>query len=355
MLLLSTLPPLALSTYPPSPEDRRPDLDLLSASRVALYSGRAEQAYRLLLTARPEGAPGPDWLDAAARVYVGLDRPLLAAEALMELGLSDAGARERAVALLERQGPGAAHPAFQNLASQPVQTEKKVLKSWTCLLPSPDGNAYVLADTGLSKVGPSGRVEAVAPLTGGVDLCSDWKGQVVALGESQLLWGPRRINLPGGLVKPASVAVTPDGGLVLLDEKQRRLYRLDEKGNVLGSAPLTLKEPFKVRSDMAGRIFVADRASGTVSVFNEGMVPIRVLDPEARGQKVRKIEELCVDFAGDVLLLDGRSRSVFLFSAQGQFLAATGEAWRMDLAGWDGLRGLIYADFKNGVVRRLRT
>jgi hypothetical protein len=322
---------------------------------VALYSGRAEQAYRLLLLARPEDGPGPDWLETSARVYVGLDRPLLAVESLTVLGTSDASARERAGVLFERQGPGAVRPSLQALSSQPVQAEKKVMRSWTCILPAPDGSAYVLSETGLSKVGQNGRVVAVAPLTGGVYLCSDWKGQAVALGESQLLWGSRRINLPGGLAKPASVAVTPEGVLVLLDEGQRRLYRLDEKGSVLGSAPLTLKEPFKVRSDMAGRIFVADRASGTVSVFTGGMVPLRLLDPEARGQKVRKLQDLFVDFAGDVLLLDGRSRSVFLFSAQGQFLATTGEAWRMDLAGWDGLRGLVYADFKNGVVGRLRT
>lgn len=354
-LLALAAPSSAISTFPPSPEDLKPAADLLAACRVALFSGRAEQAYRLLLTAAPSGPPGAEWLEASIRVHVGLDRPLQAAEALSGLAQSDPKARERLKVLWERQGPAGARPAMTLLGERVLQLERKAMRNWVSALPGPGGQVLVLTDAGLLKITPENRIEGAGALTGGADLTLDWKGQPLALGAAQAIWGARRIDLPKGLDRPASLAASPDGNLILLDSGQRRLYRLDENGAVIGSAPLSVKEPVRVRLDAAGRVFVADRATGTVHVFTGGLAPLRVIDPEASGQDVRRVDDMAVDFAGDVLLLDGRAHSATLFSPQGRALATTGDAVRMDVFGWDGAGDLVYVNTKDGYLGRVGT
>ena len=284
-----------------------------------------------------------------------MDRPAQAAEALAGLAASDPKARERFRALWERQGLGSSRPGMSLLGERVLQLERKAMRDWISALPGPGGQVLVLTEAGLIKISQEGRLEGAGALSGAVDLTLDWKGQPLALGAIQAIWGSQRIDLPKGLDTPASLAASPDGGLILLDAGQKRLYRLDEKGAVLGSAPLSLKDPIRVRLDAAGRVFVADRASGTVHVFTGGLAPWRVIDPEGSGQNVRRIEDMAVDFAGNVLLLDGRAHSATLFSAQGRALATTGDAVRIDLFGWDGLGELVYVNTKDGYLGRVGT
>lgn len=271
------------------------------------------------------------------------------------LAPSDPAARERFRALWQRGGLGPSRPGMSLLGERVLPLQRKAMRDWISALSGPGGQVLVLTEAGLIKISPEGRIEGAGALAGGADLTLDWQGQPLALGAAQALWGARRISLPKGLDKPASLAASPDGSLILLDAGQRRLYRLDEGGAVLGSAPLALKDPIRVRLDAAGRVFVADRASGTVHVFTGGLAPLRVIDPENSGQNVRRIEDMAVDFAGNVLLLDGRAHSATLFSAQGRALATTGDAVRMDLFGWDGLGELVYVNTKDGYLGRVGT
>src|SRR5512143_3637378 len=105
LAILTFLLPVVLwaaSTFPPATETRLPARDALDASKVALLSGRPEQAYRLLLLAQPSLGDDAEWLEAAAKVYLALDRQGLEAGAYLRLATHQPAAAARAKAILER-------------------------------------------------------------------------------------------------------------------------------------------------------------------------------------------------------------------------------------------------------------
>lgn len=345
-----------VQTFPPRQDVELSVKDMAGAANAALYSGRPDQAYRLLMTAEPQAGDGRDFLDLCARVYIALHRPMRAAECYAKLldNEPDDGARVRA--LLQRQGP--MHPgSYFTFSEKPFPIhDKGSLKQIEAIAPGPEGSAWLLTKNALSKMGPDGKLVATKPLAGAKDLSLDPDGRPLALGDSQILWGKRSIPLPGGLDDPVSVAASPDGSLILLDAGKRRLYRLNAKGIPGGSAALTVRKPIIVRTDSAGRIYVADRDGDKVFVYGADMSPLRVLDPEAAGHRVRKLEGLFVDFAGDTLLFDGRAHELLLFSSDGRFLGSTREdTARIYAAGWDGLSTVLYVDKRAAVLGRIGT
>jgi hypothetical protein len=346
-----------LSTYPPQPESRVQPGEVLDTARVALFSGHADQAYRLLMTAQPEMAGDPEWLDLAARVYLALDRPLRMAECLLPAAETrDPEALSRVKAILSRQGP---HPP-RSFASIPNGKwpgfDRTSLKDVESLAPGPDGSVYLLTREALIHVGADGTRLTVSPLRDGTDLTLDVAGTPIALSAVGVLWGDRLVPLPAGANKPVSVAASPEGSLFVLDRGARRLYRLSAEGALTGSINVPLDEPFRVRLDMAGRIYIADRDTGRVHLYGPDMVPIRILDPAATGHEVRRIDDMMVDFAGDVLLLDGRAHDLLLFGSDGRYLGTTaGRFPRVDAAGWDGLSRLVFVSWREGVLGRAST
>lgn len=345
-----------VQTFPPRQDSGVSVKDLTGAANAALYSGRPDQAYRLLVTAAPQLDDQGPFLDLCARVYLALQRPMRAAECYAKLHNGDSEASEKVRALLQRQGP--MHPgSYFTFSEKPFPThDKGSLKRIEAAVPGPDGSAYLLTKSALVRMGPDGKLLSSKPLPGARDLSLDETGRPLALGDSQILWGDRVIPLPSGLDEPASVAASPDGSLILLDAGKRRLFRLDAKGVPGGSAALTIRKPTIVRTDLAGRIYVADRDGDKVFVFGADMSPLRVLDPEASGHRVRKLEGLFVDFAGDTLLFDGRAHELLLFSSDGRFLGNTREdVARIYVAGWDGLNRIIYVDKRAAVLGRIGT
>ncbi|MGC8724565.1 MAG: hypothetical protein ACP5VF_11955, partial [Acidobacteriota bacterium] len=77
------------------------------------------------------------------------------------------------------------------------------------------------------------------------------------------------------------------------------------------------------------------------------------MDPAAEGHPIRRMEGMEVDFAGDVMLLDGRAHRAVLFSGDGRYLSATGEGTRVSSMGWDGLDSVVVLDEKSGAVGRI--
>ncbi len=306
--------------------------------------------------AQPDLGTTPAFLDLAARVYLALDRPMRMAECYAAMGAKDPTAADRVRAILARQGNGPSRPFFGGPTARWPGFDREKLKDVVGVAPAPGGGAYLLRGTGLEQVGGDGRTLGIKPMTGGSDLTLDFDGRPVALGEGKVLWGDKFVQLPAGMNRPASAAVSPGGSLFVLDRGARRLLRLEPGGGVAGAISIPLDDPVKVRVDLAGRIYIADRESGRVQVFGPDMVPVKAVNPEAAQHPLRRIEDMAVDFAGDVLVLDGRSRQLLLFSAEGRFLGASAERIpRVDAAGWDGLGTLVYVSAREGTLGRIGT
>jgi sugar lactone lactonase YvrE len=340
----------ASATFPPAPDNRLPPRDALDASKVALLAGRPEQAYRLLLIAQPAFGADPEWFEAAARVYLALDRPGLEAQAFLALAPGNPLAAARANALLERTGNGP-RLSFQPLGRWPGM-DKKSIRPVIAVAPGPAAGAYLLTEDALLTLAPDGRILKSDSVLDAKDLTLDASGSPIVLGADSVRWGDAVIRLPATVTKPVSVAPAPDGSFFVLTRGDQRLYRISRKGASLGSAAVALGDPIKVRVDLAGRIYLADRDNGQVRLYGADMTPVRTVTLAQAGRPLRRLEDLTVDAGGNLLVVDGSSKEALLYSAAGQFLASTGQALRADGAGWDGLGNLLVLDRREGVLWR---
>ena len=317
---------------------------------MALLAGRPEQAYRLLLLAQPALGTDPEWLEAATRVYLALDRPGLEAQAFLKLAPGNPAAAARAEALLERTGNGP-RPSFQPLGRWPV-LDKKLLKPVIAVTPGPAGGAYLLTEDALLTLGSDGRVLKSESVLDARDLTLDASGAPLALGADSVRWGDTVVRIPAAITKPVSVAPAPDGSFFVLTRGDPRLYRVSRKGTSLGSVAVALGDPARVRVDGAGRIYLADRDTGQVRLYGADMTPVRTVTLAQMGRPLRRLDDLAVDVGGNLLASDGSSKAALLFSASGQLLTATGPDARCDAAGWDGLGNLLVLDRREGVLWR---
>lgn len=318
---------------------------------MALSSGRPDQAYRLLLLAQPDLGATPDWLDLASRVYLALDRPGRIAEVFMEWGSTDPAAPAKMRAALERLGESSSRPSLQPAGRWPG-LDKKTLKPVLSAVPGPGGSAYLLLADHLLQMGADGQAQATRPLPGARDLCLDFASLPLALGEREILWGGLAIKLPAGIAKPVSAAAAPDGSFFVLERGEPRLHRFSRKGAPMGSVAVAVEDPTRVRVDRAGRIYLVDRSKGQVRIYGADMTPVRTLSLALAGRPLRKIEDLTVDFAGNLLVVDGATRRALLYSGSGQLLTATNEGTRVDSAGWDGLNTMVILDLRAGELWR---
>lgn len=341
----------AASTFPPAPDRRLPARESLEASRVALFSGRPEQAYRLLLLAQPDLGGTSDWLDLASRVYLALDRPGRIAEIYLQMVPADPSAPLQLRAVLDRLGAVSSRQIMQPAGRWPG-LDKKGLKPVLSVVPGPGGSAYLLTEDRLIQVGADGATQSTRLLAGACDLSLDFSSVPLALGQEEILWGSAVVKLPAEITKPVSAAAAPDGSVFVLDREEPRLYRLSRKGTSLGSVGVAVGDPVRVRVDRAGRIYLADRSAGQIRVYGADMAPVRTLGLAFAGRALRKIEDLTVDVAGNMLVLDGGLRRALLYSGMGQIVAFTPETTRVDSAGWDGLNALVILDRKEGVLWR---
>jgi hypothetical protein len=349
----ATVPAAPPSTYPPAPGQAMTASGAEADGRKSLFEGRAEEALRLLLAAEPERGGEPAHARLTGLTFLALERPARAIEAL-----AGGGEEERAMAalLLRRQAPDAAPAAFKSAPSPWPGISREILKEKDprALLPSPDGTLWLMSKDRLAHLSPGGGTLATVSLPGARDLVSDGEGGPIALGSKQVFWRGKVLLLPPELDKPLSAAESPDGRLFLLDGRGPTLVHLSSSGKVEGRSVFPLGDPVRVRVDGVGRVYLLDAATRCVFVYSAALSPLRILDPEARGFKLRKASDLFVDFAGDMLLLDGREDAAALFSAQGRFLGASRrEETRMDALGWDGAGSLIYLDRREDSVGKV--
>jgi hypothetical protein len=307
----------------------------------------------LLSNPTAESEPGED-ADIMARCLVAMNRPLEAAALLARLPGEDPSRGARLRILLDRSMALSGRVSFTLGPFPPVAADRRALKSAVAVAPAPGGGAYLLTRDAFMTVDADGKVSASQAFPGGSDLCVDGAGKPVVLGSRTLLWGDRVIPLDAGLGEPASAVVLPEGNLALLDSRGNRLFKVDPRGTPLGSAKLSLRDALRVRADWAGRIYVADGDSGRIHVFGGDLAPLSVIDPVSQGIPLRRLKDFNVDFAGNVLLLDGREKRLFLLSHGGRLLWGSMEdAPRIRCAGWDGLDQILFVDDREARVGRM--
>jgi hypothetical protein len=328
-----------------------PARESLEASRVALFSGRPDQSYRLLLLAQPDLGGTPEWLDLASRVYLALDRPGRIAEVYLQWGAADPSAPSKLRTIVDRLGALSSRQILQPAGHWPG-LDKRALKPVLYAVPGPDGSAYLLTEDHLIQVAADGATQSTGLLAGACDLSLDFSSVPLALGQEEILWGSAVIRLPQEITRPVSAAAAPDGSVFVLDRGEPRLYRLSRKGVSMGSVGVAVGDPARVRVDRAGRIYLVDRGAGQIRVYGADMTPVRTLGLAFSGRPLRKIEDLAVDVAGNLLVVDGGLRRALLYSGLGQVIAFTPETTRVDSAGWDGWNALVILDRKDGVLWR---
>jgi len=277
---------------------------------------------------------------------LALDRPLDAARVLGRMEPSPTVASQIR-ALLERN---LALRGKVTLEESPFPTpalDLRILRKALAIAPAPDGGVYLLGHDALFTLGADGRLLATQPLPGALDLSLDGAGRPLALARGLLRWGDRTLNLPPTFGSPVSVAYLPEGVAVLLDDRKRRLIKVDSEGRAVGSAGILVPDPLLVRTDGAGRLYVADGKGGRIFVLGGDLSVLRILDPKTSGAPLRRLSDLRVDFAGNLLLLDGRARRLILLSASGKVLYLSGEENpKVSAVGWDGLDRILFVDRK---------
>lgn len=341
----------ALPTLPPAPGE--PSSGDLRSAEAALFGGRPERAYRILQTQCALSPPSEKALSLLAMTLLALDRPLDAARVLARMDAPSAAGQVRA--LLERNL--ALHGKVA-LAEEPFPTpalDPRILKKALAVAPAPGGGAFLMDRAALYTLGPDGRLMATRPFPGALDLSLDASGRPLALAKGSLLWGDRTLTLPPTFGSPDSVAFLPEGAAVLLDGRQHRLLKVDTEGRAVGSAAILVPDPFLVRTDGAGRLYVADGRGGRIFVLGGDLSVLRILDAKASGAPLRRLADFRVDFAGNLLLLDGRSHRLILLSSSGKVLYLSGEENpKVAAAGWDGLNRILFVDERVPRVGGLR-
>ena len=333
------------ATFPPAPDARPAAEQALAAGRDALFRGDGERALRLLSEARPALEEDPRWVRAAALDALALGRPYRAMELFARLGPADPQAPALVRALLRRvAAPGGPAPIRPSGQRWPGLTPE-FLRTVVALRPARDGGVVLLTAAQVHLVGADGLLRASQPLPGGVDLNVDAGGLPLALGRGQFFLADHAVALPPTLQEAVSIAATPDGRILVLDAGARALVILDGKGALLDRKPLSVQEPGRVRVDGLGRVFVTDRRDRSVAIFRGDLTPLRSFSPERAGLQARRVDDLQVDVAGDMLLLDARKGQLALVTAEGRILGESArEAFSATAVGWDGLDTFLVLD-----------
>jgi len=131
-------------------------------------------------------------------------------------------------------------------------------------------------------------------------------------------------------LEPVSVAIGPAGALWVIDKRQKRVVKLDDKGVIVlsfgnkGRGAGKLRQPTDLAVSSTGIIFVADPGSDLVQAYNSDGVFLNAIGEGMAG--VRLGEPLALDIApADILyVLDASTATIFSYGPDGRALAAFG-------------------------------
>ena len=239
-------------------------------------------------------------------------------------------ALERITALYRLHGSG--KPTF---ALDPSYTAGagELLKDVRAILMTPGGTLWIASEKVKSvvpvgpdgKLGPSLTTEEVRGLSLGPG------GQLVVAAKTAVRVGPRDIRtftVPSdkpGETEPvdriSAALVTASGGMLVADEKRKRVHRYDARREYQAPFPdAREREVTRMAVDGEGGVVLLDRADRSVRVFDEAGRPLRTLGPRS---DMRKPVDVAVDAFQNIYVVD-EDAGVLVFSPQGQLLATVG-------------------------------
>jgi hypothetical protein len=173
------------------------------------------------------------------------------------------------------------------------------------------GGNFVLVDREqILTLSPEGKVLETKPARDLEDAAVDTQGKFVYLADNALDPGTGTLakvavnlgNRPRQLGKLRSLAVSPEGDLLLLDQ-DTGLFRAS------ASSPQTLVQLSPVRgrllrADRHGNIFVLAADQRSISILSAGGKPLTSVSPGGTGAKDVSIEYFALDAIGSLYILD---------------------------------------------------
>lgn len=202
-------------------------------------------------------------------------------------------------------------------------------------LQSPPGG---LLDPGGIDIDPAGRIWVV---DAGHDAIAIFSGE----GRFLERWGspgsePGRFSFHRALGNVGDVRFAPDGGFYVADNGNRRIQRFDAERRLLttwgrgGRDPGEFLDPWSVRRDALGRVYVSDAIRDDIQVFTPDGRHLRTIGHRGSGPGQ-------LDFQGDAIVVGDRihvadhaNGRIATFSLDGTFKNAMGTG---HLRGPDGL------------------
>lgn len=124
---------------------------------------------------------------------------------------------------------------------------------------------------------------------------------------------------------PISIAVYPDGNMLVIDREQMRIVKLSSTGEELssfgssGSGAGQFDDPVDIAISSNGLIFVADRGNHWIQVFNNEGIFLNVIrdtiNPEV---KLRDPTAIALDPQDNLYVLDRGGNTISIFTARGE-------------------------------------
>jgi len=240
-----------------------------------------------------------------------------------------------------------------------------VLKDVRAVLMAPGGTFWIASEKAKAVVPydaagkPSSTLSAEEPRS----LSLTPKGDVVVAAKTAVRFGTRDLKAfaipsdkPGGppesLERILSAAVTPNGTVLVADEKRKKVYRYDAKWEYLGTFPdkdTKEREITRMFLDGEGGIVLLDKDERTIRVVDETGKVLRTVGPAG----LKKPVDAAVDPFRNTYVADEEG-GVQVFNEKGQLLAtlATPEMRkpRALTLGADGAV-LVYDDRAEKVLR----
>jgi DNA-binding beta-propeller fold protein YncE len=126
-------------------------------------------------------------------------------------------------------------------------------------------------------------------------------------------------------LQPVSIAVYPDGNMLVIDKEQMKIVKLSSSGEVIssfgskGSGAGQFEDPVDIAISSTGLIFVADRDNSWVQVFNNEGIFLNVIrdtiNPEV---KLRDPTAIALDPQDNLYVLDRGGNTISIYTARGE-------------------------------------
>jgi TolA-binding protein/sugar lactone lactonase YvrE len=240
-----------------------------------------------------------------------------------------ATALERTTALYRLFGTGkptfALDPGFSVGAGD-------VLKDVRAVLMAPGGTFWIASEKAKSIVpyDAAGKASATLSAEEPRALSLTPKGEIVVAAKTAVRFGTRDLKSfavpsdkpgapPESLERILSAAVTPNGTVLVADEKRKKVYRYDAKWEYVGTFPekdTKEREITRMFLDGEGGIVFFDREERTVRVLDETGKVLRTVGPAG----LKKPVDAAVDNFRNTYVADEEG-GVQVFNEKGQLLA----------------------------------